>query len=640
VTLSTRVGAGVEPMTLRPGLLLAALFLCVYGSLALTVNFPKAAYGFQSDEATYYMMGYSLAADGDLTYRKEDLVRVWREFPSGPSGVFLKRGRMLNGAPDPDPSRYYFGKSFIYPLVAAPFVKVFGTNGFLVLHALLIAVVLLCSYLFLHARAGAAASAVLAGAFVMASVVPVYFVWIMPELFNFSLALVAFFCWLYKEVADPERSPRGTAWLFTRRSDLVCAALLGVDTFSKPTNALLFGAPVAWWLMRSLRSPSRASDEPIVRRGRLFTRTVIPSVVVFALCAGGLFAANMAISGEWNYQGGDRNTYYYEFPLQTAVPQHEIGQTKSREGVMTHVIFNPRTFTSNLAHNLEYFFVGRYTGLLGYFFPAVFAIVTFLGAPRRRPGWQWLVLAAGLLQGIIFIVATPYTWHGGGVGNRYFFGGYGVMLFVMPPIESIAAALIPWAIGGLFVFAMVLNPFTASFHPADNAKSGPLRLLPVELTLVNDLPVNTEPDHARIWFGDNGGGDPGFLVYFLDDNAYGREADKSFWTRGRSTSEFIIKTDRPMRRATFRLTTGPVAAHVTVTVGGRSRDVHLGPNQTAEVALALPPGTPFEKEVQALVWLASVSCDSGFTPIFYDPQSSDTRYLGVRVHPVLELKPQ
>ena len=644
MTASTETRAGVAParMILGPGLLLAAVFLCVYGGLALTVDFPKAAFGFQSDEATYYMMGHSLAEDGDLAYRKEDLVRVWREFPSGPAGVFLKKGRALNGGPDPDGSRYFYGKSFIYPLAAAPFVKVFGTNGFLVLHALLIASVLLCSYLFLHARARAVTSALLAAAFVMASVVPVYFVWIMPEVFNFSLALLAFFCWLYKEVADRARSPRGTAWLFTPRSDLACAALLGIDTFSKPTNALLFAAPVLWWLFRAIRPSSRAINGPARGPGRrVLTRTLIPSLLVFSVFAGGLFALNMAITGEWNYQGGERNTYYFEFPFQNAVPQHDLGLTKSREGVMGNIIFNPRTFASNLGHNLEYFFVGRYTGLLGYFFPAVFAIVAFLAAPRRRPGWQWLVLAAALLQGIIFIVATPYTWHGGGVGNRYFFSGYGVMLFVIPPIDSIAAALTPWIAGGLFVSAMVLNPFVASFRPADNAKHGLLRLLPVELTLVNDLPVNTDPDHARLWFGDNPGkGDPGFLVYFLDDNAYGREADKSFWTRGDSKAEFIIKTDRPMRRAIFTLTAGPTPTDATVAVGGHSERVHLTAGETRQVALALPPGTPFEKEVQALVWLASVSCDRGFTPIFYDPQSSDSRYLGVRVHPELELRPQ
>src|SRR5947207_556957 len=87
-------------VTLRPGLVLAAVFLCVYGTFALAVDFPRAAYGFHSDEATYYMMAYSLVVDHDLAYRKEDLVRVWREFPSGPSGVFLKKGRTTSGRPD------------------------------------------------------------------------------------------------------------------------------------------------------------------------------------------------------------------------------------------------------------------------------------------------------------------------------------------------------------------------------------------------------------------------------------------------------------------------------------------------------------------------------------------------------------
>src|ERR1044072_10016462 len=174
-------------VNLRPGLIAAALFLCVYGTLAFTVDFPRTAQGFKSDEATYYMMTYSLTEDGDLAYTKEDLVRVWREFPSGPSGVFLQQGRTFRGTPDPDPRRLYYGKSFIYPLFAAPFVKVFGTNGFLVLHALLLSLVILCGYLFLHARSGSVVSVVLACGFVMASVVPVYFVWLMPEVVKFSL---------------------------------------------------------------------------------------------------------------------------------------------------------------------------------------------------------------------------------------------------------------------------------------------------------------------------------------------------------------------------------------------------------------------------------------------------------------------
>src|SRR3954470_1003888 len=236
----------VPTSNVRPGLVAAALLLCVYGTLALTVDFPHAAFGFKSDEATYYMMAYSLTEDGDLAYRKEDLARVWREFPTGPAGVFLKKGRTLSGAPDPDPTRLFFGKSFIYPACAAPFVKVFGTNGFLVLHSILLALVVFCGYLFLSARSGPFVSAVLATGFVMASVVPVYFVWLMPEVFNFSLAFLAYFCWLYKEVGRSEQTPRRLKWLFGGRSDLVTAVLLGIATFSKITNAFLFLPIVGW----------------------------------------------------------------------------------------------------------------------------------------------------------------------------------------------------------------------------------------------------------------------------------------------------------------------------------------------------------------------------------------------------------
>jgi hypothetical protein len=92
VEIATRDAAAC-PLNLGPGLMLVVAALGIYGGLALTVDFPHAALGIQSDEATYYMMGHSLAEDGDLTYRREDLVRVWKEFDGGPTGLFLKQGR-------------------------------------------------------------------------------------------------------------------------------------------------------------------------------------------------------------------------------------------------------------------------------------------------------------------------------------------------------------------------------------------------------------------------------------------------------------------------------------------------------------------------------------------------------------------
>ena len=631
MTLDPKAAAEGQP-SFSPGLCLAAVVLCVYGGLALAVDFPRAAIGIQSDEATYYMMGHSLAEDGDLTYRREDLVRVWPEFPSGPRGVFLKKGSDILEAglmlrppffwtrvqADPDQSRLFYGKSFIYPLFAAPLVKVFGTNGFLILHALLLSLVVWCSFLFLHARMSAGVAALLAGAFVLVTVVPVYFVWITPELFNFALGLLAYFCWLYKEVAPPAHLTRRSVWLMTGRSDLVAAVLLGIVTFSKPWSGPLF-VPLAVWLLWRRRW------------GR-----AISSSVVFLAVAIGLFAINLAITGDWNYQGGgeNRRTFYWEFPFQTENSAFTVGAEKARDEALTEIIFG-NVFWTNLFHNGLWFFVGRYAGLLAYFFPAVFALGAFAAGFRRRPAWQYLVLAAALSQIAIFIIGVPYTWNGGGgsVGNRYFMGAYGVFLFLIPPISRPLVAVLPWIVGGLFTAPLVLNPFMTSFKPGDHANSGPFRWLPPELTLVYDWPINNEPERVRVEFGDKAPEhkNPFFQIYFFDTNAY-RDADKTFWVRGESKAEFLIKTDRPMKRFVMTLSAGPEPVDVTARLGRRKEHLSLQPGESREIQFYLDRGYPYQGRWP--VWVASVAVNRGFVPIFYE-KSTDTRYLGVRVKPVL-----
>jgi hypothetical protein len=355
------------------------------------------------------------------------------------------------------------------------------------------------------------------------------------------------------------------------------------------------------------------------------------------LTAVGLFAANMAISGDWNYQGGgdNRRTFYYEFPFQTPDSGFIVGQEKARDEPLGDVIFKRSVVWTNLLHNLKWVFVGRNAGLIPYFFPAVFALVAFLAAPRRRPAWQFLVLAAGITQIAIFIVAVPYTWNGGGgsVGNRYFMGAYGVFLFLMPPITRAAVTFVPWSIGALFTAPLVLNPFVTSFKPGDHMKSGPFRLLPMELTLVYDWPINNQPDRVRIWFGDNPPDhkDPGFQIYFFDDNAF-PDADKSFWVKGKSRAEFLIKTDRPMKRLLLTFTAGPEPVDAVARLSGRSQRVSLKPGESQQIAFAMSEGFLYQGTWP--VWTASVSASSGFVPIFYG-DSTDTRFLGVRVKPTL-----
>ena len=91
----------------------------------------------------------------------------------------------------------------------------------------------------------------------------------------------------------------------------------------------------------------------------------------------------------------------------------------------------------------------------------------------------------------------------------------------------------------------------------------------------------------------------------------------------------------------FTVAAGAVPTDVTVAVGWHRQSLHLEAGQTEQVTFAMPPGFPYEKEIHGgLLWTASVSSSGGFTPIFYDPALTDVRYLGVRVKPMLEARPQ
>jgi hypothetical protein len=169
-----------------------------------------------------------------------------------------------------------------------------------------------------------------------------------------------------------------------------------------------------------------------------------------------------------------------------------------------------------------------------------------------------------------------------------------------------------------------------------------LRLFPVELTLLNDLPVFSEGEaRARVWYGNLGQGDPGFLVSHLDDNVFGQEIDKSFWTRGDSRAELVFKADTPIRRAVFTIAAGPVPVDVTLRLGPKRYDVHVDAESTQQITASMPPGLIYEKEVQGVhLWKVSITTKGGFTPIFYDEKANDARYLGARVKPMLEARPQ
>jgi hypothetical protein len=173
-------------------------------------------------------------------------------------------------------------------------------------------------------------------------------------------------------------------------------------------------------------------------------------------------------------------------------------------------------------------------------------------------------------------------------------------------------------------------------RPGDRAFSGPLRLLPVELTNYNDLPVATERLLMVRRFGvtkRHGG----FELMYLDKNSWLQEADGlSFWTRGSSRAELLVRTNEPERRLELTLLAGPLPTAVDIDLEGRRVRVLLPPEQRAVVQLAPGRGFPYKNFEGQLsyIWRLSITTDTGWVPFDRDGLP-DKRLLGVRVTPLI-----
>jgi hypothetical protein len=631
MTIDTRVAARLEGRSpaWRLGASTTAAIGVVLTAWALSVDFPKSSGGFAGDASTYYTLGHSLAHDLDFEYRRDDLVRVWKEFPSGPEGIFLKRG---------SGGRIYYAKAYIYPLIAAPFIWLFGTNGFLVLHALLMTACFACAYAFVSARSHPVAALIFAFAFLFVSLVPIYMVQLGPDFFIFAIVLIGYFFWCYKEVGGlPADRPNAlrTRWLLAPRSDVIAAALLGVATFAKPTNIGL--------IMPLLVSAAlRKQWLRVVRISAVYTGVVVA-----------LFMLNVALTGDWNYQGGERKTFYGAgdgtftggFPYQNEASTFDSVGLARVGGGSFGVLFTRDALLEVFPHNMGYFLFGRHTGFAPYYLPGLMAILLFFAATRDRAMWQWLTLAAGVITAAVLLIYMPFTWSGGGgpVGNRYFLGTYGVFLFLAPPMQTAASGLLTMALSALFVSPIISGPFFATRNPAEHAKTGLFRWLPTELTMVNDLPINVVPSRIRQPLG----GTPPMLAYFIDDNVFNREVD-AFWVRGESSADILLRAriqteadvagvemSRSLRinKLTAILESGPKANRVVINTGGERRIVDMAPSSQQIIELAMPHGVPYKYDPRIptnYVYMVTISSSSGFVPMF-ENGSNDSRFLGVMV---------
>jgi hypothetical protein len=345
------------PSRHRGAACLAIVLFVVAAASARSVDVVRAGYGVKQDEATYVGMALSLAYDGDLTYERRDVERFWGLYHSGPEGIFLKRGHTLSfhgqrsfpfvglrSGPDPRPDRLYFSKALIYSVAGAPFVRLFGLNGLLLFHVVLLTGVGVCGYLFLAARSSPIAAAVFTTAFIGAY--ELLRTMRNRRFFIFSLVCYALFLWLCKEVAPGSR-------LSGRWTDIAAAVLLGVATYAKPPNGLLV-APlvVLFWCRRQW-----------IRGMCVGAVAVVAAVMLFAVAKG---------SGSAIRAGTGKSSIRLSPSRPNSAFETRGGESqrtdKPRKRSCSIVSCQPSSRITSML------LVGRHFGLLPYFFPGIVAI--------------------------------------------------------------------------------------------------------------------------------------------------------------------------------------------------------------------------------------------------------------------------
>ena len=581
------------------------IFLFFLG-LSLFINLPSLQGNFLfADEAIYYSMTQSLANDFDLEYTKKDLIRYYKAFDSGPLGIFLKKGKN---------DRLFFAKSYIYPLFASPFVKVFGCNGFLVFHSILLFFMLIMGYSYFSLSNTSSLSFAAILTFLFASAACVYFFWIHPDFFNLFLVFFVLFLWLYKHKKNEmpqneEQKTKLASFLLSDWSDYLAALVAGIAVFSKPPNIIIMGPIVLYALFK-----------------KKFVKAVL-IILIFALTAGLFFGINYLATGDWNYQGGERKTFYGEggYPLEKDHITFDTakGGTMSSEGY-TEKHLLPVKF---VFYNLFYYFFGRFTGLTWYYFPAILALILFVMGAKRI--YQWFLLIAIFGGILIYIILMPDNYAGGGgtMGNRYFLTIYPLFLFLPHLKMKPRHIALCWVMATVFIAPILTNPLLHSHYPATHAKKAPFKWLPLEMTLVNNFPTNTNPSARRQPIGIKYS-----WIHFLDDNFIPRQEESElekfgFWTRGSHTAEMILKTYYPIKSLTVHLLNNPrMRNDITVKVGREKKKITLGQNQRG--ILTFTSLKPFQ--IKAIhLYRIKIGASKGSIPYFEDEYSQEKRYLGV-----------
>jgi len=578
---------------------------------ALQLDLPAKWGGFLGDSAVYLSMADSIAHDFDLKYSKNDLVRITREWPGGPQGILLV-------ANDNNPDIIHYAKPLLYPLLTAPLVRFLNSNGMLIFNVLCFGIILWSGFRcfpLLESKTNTYIFWTLV--FWCLTTVPAYIFSLTPDLFNCAILMVSLMFWVKSHDMNQTLKP-----LF------ICAFILGLAAASRPPSGLFLLLPI-WTLLVPRSRFETTSDKSLTSsylsdffRARLLP--IVGIILIFVIGAGIVFLLTQWMTGQALAHGGFRKRIVGPMPFESpGVNFLNTGNIISTRS--TKFVFHWDT----MFHNLKYFFLGHFTGLIPYFFPAVIAMI--MGFPVRSKNSDpqsisrgrlpvWIVCAGLVLFHLIYI---PTNYHGGScaVGNRYlisFIPAFFLLLKTPPKLKTLLAITL---ITAIFTGPIALNPIDSMAHYRDASKRVCFHRFPPEITLLNSWPID-DSRHVRVEF-------PEYFIYFADDNQWGKELN-GFWVKGKSRTSLVLRCWKPVNEFRVSVKNGGVKNRLMGKIGKSGFQTKADPSQSLE--FNVKPGKPVLfynlNGDPSYCYNVYIQTADGFIPRFTEPGSTDSRFLG------------
>ena len=534
--------------------------------------------GFISDESSYFSIIQSLVYDQDIRYTREDIQRIREQFWVGPQGLFLKKGK--DGG-------LFYAKSFAYPLFAAPFFWLFRIHGLLLFNGLMVFLTIVLSYLLLKRYHPPGNSFSFALMFIGGSIAWMYIWWMTADLFNFFTVFMALFFFFY-----PFKQGR----LFYLSGFFWAAAI-----FSKPTNVVTAGVVMLILLYR-----------------KQWKRFLILSLITLCLLSAAVYFY-YSQTGQANFMGGERRSFYYEFPYEKPGYSFESGFSMTADTYWQRFYLTPEIAILNLF----YFFFGRFTGIFIYFFPAVFLLALF--CIQKKEAEDWFIGVAIFWSVATLIILDPENYFGGAgsLGNRYFLNLYPLFFYMGLKNRSFRFPAVPILAAAIFLSPMIMDTLEHSAYPGTAAKAFPIKLFPAEKTQFKTLPSNVNP---RAYDRPIVSGESRYWLYLINDN-FNPIENNEIWTYGRNELEFFLVAPKRVREFIVEFANIPLANRVTFQIEQKRADIRLRANEKVIIPFKKIAGLKVDR---GYIYHVKIKSEKEYTPFFQERGNEDRRLLGIR----------